>query len=316
VFALGICKKANDNNCMLTYRAHGKLLITGEYLLLHGAEGLALPLTKMKQTMSVIQEPAERIQWKATNEQGKVWVDLNLDQDFQSNHPLSENELRLKKILSYVAELKPQLFQKGLMVQTSMNFSPDWGFGSSSTLISLLSQWSGLDAQQLQERFFGGSGYDIACATSQTPLLYQLKNGRPQVAFVSWQPEYRQNIRFVYRGKKKNSQDAIERFRKDQSRDLTREIQEINLLTEKMLKAISLAEFQSLIEQHEKLLSSVLNLIPVQKEYFSDFPGAIKSLGAWGGDFILAASNENMEEYFRAKGNHLIFKWSDLVEET
>ena len=49
---------------MNTYRANGKLLLTGEYLVLKGALALALP-TKLGQTMTVETVHAPSLRWDA-----------------------------------------------------------------------------------------------------------------------------------------------------------------------------------------------------------------------------------------------------------
>ena len=70
------------------------------------------------------------------------------------------------------------------------------------------------------------------------------------------------------------------------------------------------------MNRHEDIVSSLLNIPPVGKSRFPDFPGTLKSLGAWGGDFIMAASSESEEtvrDYFRSKGLGVIFKYLDLA---
>jgi hypothetical protein len=50
--------------------------------------------------------------------------------------------------------------------------------------------------------------------------------------------------------------------------------------------------------------------------WFSDFPGTIKSLGSWGGDFILSASHlttEEVRKYFKQKGYSAVFKYNEFV---
>ena len=52
------------------------------------------------------------------------------------------------------------------------------------------------------------------------------------------------------------------------------------------------------------------------KKYFTDFEGEMKSLGAWGGDFFMAATEWNEEtvrKYFINKGLDVIFKYDDIV---
>ena len=65
--------------------------------------------------------------------------------------------------------------------------------------------------------------------------------------------------------------------------------------------------------EHEQLVSKVIQLQSVQKELFSDYFGQTKSLGAWGGDFILATGNDDTPGYFRQKGFETIIPYQDLI---
>jgi hypothetical protein len=80
-----------------------------------------------------------------------------------------------------------------------------------------------------------------------------------------------------------------------------------------MVNAASLGEFQSLMEEHEAIMSNVLQIPTVKSQLFPDYPGAIKSLGAWGGDFILAAGNGQTLNYFVNKGFHTVVPFSKMV---
>jgi hypothetical protein len=54
----------------------------------------------------------------------------------------------------------------------------------------------------------------------------------------------------------------------------------------------------------------------VKLHFFPDFNGAVKSLGAWGGDFVMATHNGNPNHavsYFRNKGFNIIFPYKELV---
>ena len=59
-------------------------------------------------------------------------------------------------------------------ITTKLTFPRAWGLGTSSTLISLIAQWAKCDPFELLFEAFGGSGYDIACATANSPISYQL----------------------------------------------------------------------------------------------------------------------------------------------
>jgi hypothetical protein len=55
---------------------------------------------------------------------------------------------------------------------------------------------------------------------------------------------------------------------------------------------------------------------PVKKMRFPGFKGAMKSLGAWGGDLVLVTweeSEEELRKYFDTKGLRLIFRYDDLI---
>jgi len=63
------------------------------------------------------------------------------------------------------------------------------------------------------------------------------------------------------------------------------------------------------------LIGRSLNLPLVQDRLFPDFPGTVKSLGAWGGDFVLVASELAVSEvvnYFSDKGFRTILSWKDM----
>ena len=73
-------------------------------------------------------------------------------------------------------------------------------------------------------------------------------------------------------------------------------------------------EFEKLIERHENMISKIINIDPIQKSTFSDYSkGIIKSLGSWGGDFILVSGEKEDLNYFRDKGYNTIYDLEDLV---
>jgi hypothetical protein len=76
------------------------------------------------------------------------------------------------------------------------------------------------------------------------------------------------------------------------------------------------AQFKQLILEHESLVGKVLNKIPIQQELFSDFSGAIKSLGAWGGDFIMAVGEKNTPKYFKSKGYYTVLTYAEMALST
>jgi hypothetical protein len=82
-----------------------------------------------------------------------------------------------------------------------------------------------------------------------------------------------------------------------------------------MAKADDLRVFQAIMDQHEEIVGKAIHQIPVREKYFNDFRGSVKSLGAWGGDFILAASSgseEYVRNYFLKKGLSILFSYDDI----
>ena len=83
-----------------------------------------------------------------------------------------------------------------------------------------------------------------------------------------------------------------------------------------MAACTSLETFNSLILEHERLVATALGLPRAKELYFSDFPGEVKSLGAWGGDFVLLAGAMGFDEvnqFCYEKGFEIVLRYSDLV---
>ena len=115
--------------------------------------------------------------------------------------------------------------------------------------------------------------------------------------------------------KKQNSREGIKHYR-EQNFDLDKALIHINSLTDRIQTSQTLNEFEDYIREHEQLVSEVVKLPKVQDEFFSDYWGAIKSLGAWGGDFVLATSSKDEKQtydYFEQKGYKTILKYSELI---
>ncbi|MEE4256627.1 MAG: GYDIA family GHMP kinase [Bacteroidales bacterium] len=308
-----------------TFHANGKLLITGEYLVMQGALALAVP-TRFGQGMDVYHGIPENentgiqervLEWRSYYK-GECWFECSfLIPDLQilktSN---TEKAGFILKLLSEANKLNPDTLNDGhpILVETRLEFSPDWGLGSSSTLISLLSEWFDIDPQKLFRKTQQGSGYDIACARSDTPIWYRLVLGSPIIQPVVFNPEFNDRIAFVYSGEKQDSAVAISTFlQKNKNLDARERISQIG---RDIGSAGNLDEFNSLVNEHETIMSEILELPKVKEQRFPDFPGSIKSLGAWGGDFIMASSEigyNGILSYFSRKGLHTAFAFDDIV---
>lgn len=299
-----------------TFYSNGKLLITGEYLVLDGAKGLALP-TKYGQYLKVTSGALGKIQWASFDSDNSIWFketfSFNEIINFNATDKLSERQT-LIKILHEAHLLNTSILNSsiGLTVSTVLTFPKFWGLGTSSTLINNIAQWFQIDAFELLKNSFGGSGYDIACAQNNTPILYQLINSLPMVEKVNFNPNFTNNIYFVYLNKKQSSKTAIDNYYKNQ-KNLEANFPKINEITLAVLNSYSLEEFSTLLNKHEEIMSSILELPTVKNNLFSDFSGSIKSLGAWGGDFVMVVSKENPCSYFENKGFKTIVPYNTMI---
>ena len=196
-----------------------------------------------------------------------------------------------------------------------MTFPKKWGLGTSSTLINNIAQWLEIDAFKLLNNSFGGSGYDIACAQNNTPVSYQLKQGKPKVEVVHFNPNFTDTIYFVYLNKKQSSKTAIANYQKNKTTDIEKNITKIDKITQEIIHAQNSTIMAAAIARHEAIMSTILETPTVKENLFFDFMGEIKSLGAWGGDFIMVISDVNPVTYFASKGFKTIIPYKDMILE-
>jgi len=301
---------------MQTFYRHGKLLISAEYAVLDSALALALP-TKFGQSLSVESNSENTILWKSISNEGIVWFEavFKIDATLKiSTSNSSDIAIRLLQVLEALQLLNPTLFKvhNGYVLTSTLEFPENWGLGSSSTLINNLAQWAQVDAFKLLELTFGGSGFDIACAQEDSGILYQLKEGEPTVKIVKFSPPFIESLFFVHRNQKQNSRDGIAYY-KTLTADQSPDFYELNSLTLELLNCTDLKTFESLIEQHERYISTLIQQPPLKEAMFSDYEGAIKSLGAWGGDFFLATGNADAMAYFKSKGYSTVVPFLEMI---
>lgn len=297
------------------FYSNGKLLISGEYVILDGAVGLALP-TKYGQSLQVEEYETSSIKWKSIAADGSVWFETELDAyslEIKKSSDL-DTARTLQKILRQATKLNHVFLygSKGYSIESFLGFDRSWGLGSSSTLINNVAQWANVDAYQLLWNAFSGSGYDIACAKHDSAILYHLADKLPKVKEVDFNPSFKDSLYFVHLNKKQNSREGIAQYR-NQSFDKPHLIKGISEITRQLLSATSLSNFEDLLSTHENLIAENLELPMVKSEKFSDYTGSIKSLGAWGGDFILATGNSEAPGYFKAKGYTTVIPFSDMI---
>ena len=300
------------------FYSNGKLLITGEYLVLDGAKALALP-TKFGQNLIVEKGRYQEIKWTSFDSDGSIWFEDTFSFSDISNKNFSEETTSKRNTLIEILHegylLNPDFINKseGFHITTELTFPRNWGLGTSSTLINNIAQWLKIDAFVLLNNSFGGSGYDIACAQNDTPILYHLENGNPVVEKVTFKPEFSKNLYFVYLDKKQSSKAAIACYYNNKNEYLSENITKIDLLTQEVLNTKTLREFAAALEEHEAEMSKILEMKTIKESLFPDFNGVIKSLGAWGGDFVLAIAKENPTDYFKKKGFKTIVSYKDMI---
>lgn len=299
-------------------RANGKLLLTGEYFVLDGALALAMPV-RFGQILRVTPGPAGKFTWTSKDGDDSVWFSGEYELPYLSVLETSDRSIA-EMLASIIRECQRQNAsflsgEEGLCVDTKSDFPRAWGLGTSSTLIAAIARWASVDPYPVNRNTLGGSGYDLACAYSDSALLYCLDGDNPIIRHVSFAPAFSESLYFVYLEKKQNSREGIVRYR-ERSRDIAHLIPEISSLTEQILNADSLDDFNRLIRDHEQLVSEALGFQTVKSKIFPDFDGELKSLGAWGGDFMLVSSalpESAIREYFSQKGFSTLLTWRDML---
>ena len=134
---------------------------------------------------------------------------------------------------------------------------------------------------------------------------------------VSFDPRFEDHLYFMYQGNKRDTAQEIKRFKslEHSPEFIKKSIKTINDIGQTMLKTQSLDEFCHLIDLHEDTIAAVVDHPPIKMKNFSDFDGSIKSLGAWGGDFMLVASRlpyDTIKNYFLRKGKSVVLTY-DMI---
>lgn len=300
-----------------SFYSNGKLLITAEYVVLEGAVALALP-TKFGQKLTVESSDNNGILWNSYDADGSCWFEKFISFKTIQNKELTEDTTSIQNTL---IEILHEAFllnndfiinSKGYYIKTELTFPKNWGLGTSSTLINNLANWLSIDAYTLLKNSFGGSGYDLACAQNNNAILYQLVDNIPKVENITFNPTFSNNIYFVYLNKKQNSKASIASYfnRLD---DIQQQVPMMSELTKKIITADTIEQFCSILKYHEIEMSLLLEQQTIQELLFPDFDGVIKSLGAWGGDFVMVVCKENPEYYFKEKGFSTILTYKDMI---
>ncbi|QCX54458.1 30S ribosomal protein S6 [Elizabethkingia sp. JS20170427COW] len=298
-----------------TYFSHGKLLLTSEYFVLDGATALAIP-TRLGQSLEVqdIDSSQDTIFWE-TYREGQLWLKLVLN--YQSleivETNLPEAATFIQKVFKTLKDLKTEKLSgsQSYYLKSNVEFPENYGLGSSSTLMNNIASWAKVDAFTLNDLALGGSGYDIAVAQQSAPILYTRRGEQKEVKKVAFNPSFKDELIFVHLNRKQNSREGISMYRSLEKEPSL--IDYFTHLTDEVVKCNDLEKFSLLMLEHEVKMSDFLKIEIIKEKYFKDLPVFAKSLGAWGGDFILTRKFRGYKNYFQHKEYHTIIDFENLI---
>ncbi|MDP9957155.1 mevalonate kinase [Epilithonimonas hungarica] len=292
----------------------GKLMLTSEYVAVDGALVLAIP-TKLGQELFYTENEDQKslIFWEAYH-QNQLWLKAVID--YKNWKILETNDSKaaefILKVLKNVQDLSETKLKddSSYHIKTNLQFPSDFGLGSSSTLMNNLAVWANIDAFTLNEISLGGSGYDVAVAKEKSAVLYSRFPERTYHK-IDFNPSFKDELIFIHLNQKQDTREGISHYKsKPTSTEL---INDYSKLTKMIVNSQNLEEFSELMTIHEQKLSDFLETPTVKEKYFQNCPSFVKSLGAWGGDFVLASKFGDYQDYFEKQGFTKIFSWSDLI---
>ena len=299
----------------MKFKSNGKLLITSEYLVMKGAMALAIP-AKLGQELNVISTNSDFVNWKSFDKNNQIWYEEKFYLDKGAliyNSQKNKMSDLIVRLFDYIHTFNSPEKSIGNEFIWKINFDRNWGLGSSSTLINNLSKWAKVNPYKLLFSVFNGSGYDIACCDKSNPIIFQKKDDYLSVSNTTFNPDFLNNLFLIFLNKKQDTQKSIQNFLKTDE-PFFEEINQINEIVHEIENVKDITTFESLIERHEKIIAKILQIPTIQNEKFTDYNnGVIKSLGSWGGDFVLATGDEKSMDYFKEKGFNTVKKISDLL---
>ncbi|MBM3436014.1 MAG: GHMP kinase [Bacteroidetes bacterium] len=303
----------------MKFSANGKLLISGEYLVLKGALSLAVPL-KVGQTLEVTGTGNTGVLEWQSYEYDRLWFSAcfnipNLEIIESSDTAIAQN---LKRIIIAAEQLAPGFLSRirnsKITVKTGFKFS--WGFGSSAGLIANMADWARIDAYELHRKLSAGSGYDVICARENGPVFFRKTGNGYEKQPAAFRPPFSDRIFFIYLGNKQDSSLSVESFLSGKN-DFENEAGIVTRLSQSMALTHELEDFEKAMSEHEVILSSVLKKKTLKAIRFPDLDGEIKSLGKWGGDFAMMTWRKPVKilpQYLSSKGIETYFSFDELIK--
>ncbi len=293
------------------FEASGKFLLFGEYLVLRGATCLAMPL-RYGQTLTVEPGYGAPILWRSF-EKGKCWLEIILSENLEVIQANDKGKAAVvQTLLQLIRQQNPDLSWAHHYFKFELDFERRFGMGTSATLLSLMGRWSGVDPYFLLEKTFGGSGYDIAAATAKKPFFYSMADRLIKEIYLP--DDITKKLLFVYSGKKQKSAEEVFNFKNSPANPF--QLTKMNEIVKEAALCNNIQCWEELMHESEQLLSEILKKEPVRERFFADYPYQIKSMGAWGGDFIMASCREVEEAkaYFHKKNKKPVYTYSELVK--
>jgi mevalonate kinase len=303
----------------MNYYSSGKLLLTGEYLILKGALALASPV-RFGQSLKMVENNDPFLAWESF-EKGICWFKAKFDTAFFKITETTDEKIatRLMSWLKAADVLNPGFLngQKGKKAIVEADFNLSWGLGSSSSLLSNIAWWAEVDPFRLHKLVSNGSGYDVVSARADSPVFFRRDGEGYKTDRADFNPVFKGNLYFIYSGRKQDSAKSVEGF-KNSSNLSVHEIERISDLTNQIASAKTLAEFEAYMKEHEEIISGVLKQKRLMEERFADLEGEIKSLGAWGGDFAMMTWHKTKEElkaYLKTKNIDTFFPFDEIIKQ-
>jgi mevalonate kinase len=259
------------------------------------------------------------LDWVSLDVNNKEWFKSSISlYDFSAtettNQDLSD---KLKKIFKGAVRLNCEFLDKwnAFKIETKLEFDQNWGLGSSSTLIYLVAKWADIEPIELYFKVENGSGYDVVTAGSDTPIEFWSTEDEVSYNNVKFDPKFKDQLLFIHMNQKVKSEDEVKRYLSavNNKKDL---VTAISNITEEIQSTTTLDDFSKLIVEHENLIAKHTGFDKVKDQRFKEYTGSVKSLGAWGGDFIIATAPNGIDEakkYFNSKGYNTLLKYSELI---
>jgi len=308
---------------MRSYFATGKVMLTGEYLVMNGFDCIALP-SKLGQWMHVWdfetpQGSPDFIIYQAKDINDNVWFETKIIlPNFEIMDPAQVENIQVDRLVGILKMADVEFWQEGksYRIETQLEFERVWGLGSSSTLVKLFADFLHLDPLNIQFEIFGGSGYDVAIAQLQKPMVYSLTPDNSNWKYWKLDKSLTENWHVVFYGEKMDSRSSVSAVQ-DALNDIAEDdfyTAQFDKILEMSKSATDIISLESSLEMYQMLLAQAL-FMPTTYDLLGIKPvnkGLCKWLGAWGGDMILI-NQAILDAYPRAFENFNTVKWNDLV---